>query len=145
MTANTPLCSIDHDAADIVNADALVKRIIRSPAMRRDRLTVRATSPRSRKRAELGAYYIVNGRGDVTERHVDVVRLASKLGVLRPDDVQPVPLAMAIEHAEALLYAARERLQDVTGTAHERALRRDVEEAQERVNMLRAAQSRGAI
>lgn len=130
-------------AADLLNPDALVKRVKRSPAMRRDRLTVRATSPRSRDRSELGEFYIVDSRGVVTERHVDIVRLARSLGVLRPDDVQPSPLAMTIEQAEALLYAARERLQDVAGTAHERVLRQEVEEAQTRVNLLRAAQARG--
>ncbi|WP_257384988.1 hypothetical protein [Tahibacter caeni] len=129
--------------ADLVNADALVKRVNRAPAMRRDGRRVKACAERSRERSELGAYYITDARGVVTDRNVDLPRIARELGVLKPDDVQVSPLAMTLDQAEALLYAARERLQDVAGTAHERALRQDVEEAQTRVNLLRAAQARG--
>lgn len=145
---NVPFVNKDSDAriahADLVNPDALVKRINRSKAMRRDGRHLKSCAARSRDRSDLGAHYIVDARGVVTDRDVDIERVARELGVLRPDDVQISPLTMSLEQAEALLYAARERLQDVTGTAHERALRRDVEEAQERVNMLRAAQSRGS-
>jgi hypothetical protein len=132
------------NAQTVRNPDALLKRSNRADAMRGSGMTLRACSERSRDRAELGAYYLVDSRGVVTERHVDLVRLARELGVLRPNDLQESPLAMTIEQAESLLYAARERLQDVQGTAHERSLRHEVEEAQTRVNLLRAAQARVA-
>ena len=130
--------------ADLMNPDALVKRVNRAPAMRRDGRRVKACAERSRERPELGAFYITDARGVVTDRHVDIERVARELGVLRTDDVQVSPLAMTLEQAEALLYAARERLQDVHGTAHERLVRQEVEEAQVRVNLLRAAHTRGA-
>lgn len=130
------------NTADLTNPDALVKRVNRSPAMRRDGRRVKACAERSRERPELGAYYITDARGVVTDRDIDLPRIARELGVLKPDDVQVSPLAMTLEQAESLLYAARERLQDVAGTAHERALRLEVEQAQTRVNLLRAAQSR---
>jgi hypothetical protein len=128
---------------DLANPDALLKRVNRAPAMRRDGRRIRACAERSRERAELGAYYITDARGVVTDRNVDLPRIARELGVLKPEDVQPSPLAMTIDQAEALLYATRERLQDVTGSAHERVLRQDVDEAQTRVNLLRAMQPRG--
>lgn len=131
-------------AADLMNPDALVKRVNRSPAMRRDGRRIKACAERSRERQELGAFYVVDARGVVTDRNVDLPRIARELGVLKPDDMQPSPLAMTLDQAEALLYAARERLQDVHGTAHERTLRQEVEEAQVRVNLLRAAQARSA-
>ena len=131
------------NTADLINPDALVKRVNRSPAMRRDGRRIRACAERSLERAELGAFYVVDARGIVTDRNVDLPRIARELGVLKPDDVQVSPLAMTLEQAEALLYAARERLQDVHGTAHERLLRQEVDEAQTRVNLLRAAQQRG--
>lgn len=129
---------------DIVNPDALLKRVNRAPAMRRDGRRVRACSERSHERPELGAFYVVDARGVVTDRDVDLPRIARELGVLKSDDVQASPLAMTLDQAEALLYAARERLQDVQGTAHERLLRQEVDEAQTRVNLLRAAQARGS-
>lgn len=145
---NVPFVNKGSDArlahADLVNPDALVKRINRSKAMRRDGRHLKSCAARSRDRSDLGAHYIVDARGVVTDRDVDIERVARQLGVLRPDDVQISPLAMTLDQAEALLYAARERLQDVHGTAHERLLRQEVEEAQTRVNLLRAAQQRVA-
>lgn len=128
----------------LTNPDALVKRINRTDAMRRDARTRRPCSSHSRQHAELGAYYLIDSRGVVTDRHVSLEKLARELGCWRSEDVQQSALAMTLPQAEALLYAARERLQDVQGTAHERALRADVEEAQTRVNLLRAAQTRAA-
>lgn len=131
-------------ALQLTNPDALVKRTNRCPAMRHDGLILRATSPRSRQRQALGAHYIVDSRGVVVETHVDPEKLARRLGVLRDDDLQASPLSMTLEQAEALLYEAREQLQDCTSPAHERLLRAEVEEAQTRVNLLRAAQTRAA-
>lgn len=131
-------------AQQLTNPDALVKRINRSDAMRRDGRRVRACSNHSRQHAELGDHYLIDARGVVTDRHVSLEKLARELGVWRSDDVQQSTLAMTLPQAEALLYAARERLQDVQGTAHERLLRQEVEEAQTRVNLLRAAQTRAA-
>lgn len=128
----------------LTNPDALVKRINRSDAMRRDGRRVRACSNHSRQHAELGDFYLIDSRGVVTDRHVSLEKFARELGVWRSDDVQPSALCMTLPQAEALLYAARERLQDVQGTAHERLLRQEVEEAQTRVNLLRAAQTRVA-
>lgn len=131
------------NAATLLNPDALVKRVNRCPAMRRDGRRVRACAERSRDRAELGAFYLLDAKGVVVAKNVDIERMARELGVLRSDDVQAAPLSITLEQAEATLYAARERLQDVQGTAHERLLRQEVEEAQARVNLLRAAQARG--
>lgn len=131
-------------ASQIPNPDAVLKRCNRAPAMRRDGCRIRACAARSREHDELGDHYIVDARGVITAKHVDLERLARDLGVLRPEDVQQARLSMTLPQAEALLYAARERLQDVQGSAHERALRQEVEEAQTRVNLLRAAQARGA-
>jgi hypothetical protein len=130
--------------AFLSNPDALLKRINRSDLMRKDGRRACACAKRSRQRAELGAYYLLDARGVITDRDVDIERLARELGVLRADDAQLAPLSMTLDQAEALLYAARERLQDVLGSAHERLLRTEVEEAQTRVNILRAAQARGA-
>jgi hypothetical protein len=130
-------------ADTLVNPDALMKRCNRTPAMRRDGRRLRACAERSRDRAELGAFYLLDAKGVVTAKHVDLARMARELGVLKPEDVQPSPLAMTLDQAEALLYAARDRLQDVIGSAHERALRLEVDEAQTRVNLLRATQQRG--
>lgn len=132
------------NAEMLINPDALLKRCNRTPAMRRDGRRIRACAERSRDRAELGAYYVLDAKGVITAKHVDLERLARELGVLKADDVQPSPLAMTLEQAEALLYAAREQLQDVVGTAHERLLRQNVDEAQTRVNLLRATQARAS-
>lgn len=131
-------------AMNIPNPDAVLKRVNRCTAMRRDGRRIRACAERSRERNELGAFYIIDSRGVVTDKHVDLELVARELGVLRPDDVQIAALSMTLDQAEALLYAARERLQDVQGTAHERVLRQEVEEAQTRVNLLRAAQAKSA-
>lgn len=130
--------------AMLTTPDALLKRVNRCPAMRRDGLSTRATSPRARQRTTLGAYYIVDARGVVVEPHVDPEKLARRLDVLRDDDLQASPLSVTLEQAEALLYEARERLQDCTSPAHERLVRQEVEEAQTRVNLLRATQARAA-
>lgn len=128
----------------LTNPDALVKRINRADAMRRDGRRCRACPPRSRQHAELGDFYLIDARGVITDRHVSLERLARQLGVWRAEDVRQSPLSMTLAQAEATLYAARERLADCTNTAHERALRQDVEESQTRVNLLRAAQARAA-
>jgi hypothetical protein len=130
--------------AALSNPDALVKRLNRAPAMRRDGLQVRACAERSRQRQALGAFYLVDARGVVTQTDVNLERLAGRLGVLRTDDTQQAPLSMTLAQAEALLYEAREQLADCTVPAAERGLRVAVEEAQTRVNLLRAAQARGA-
>jgi hypothetical protein len=130
--------------SELVNNDAAVKRINRTKAMRQSGQTLRACSSHSRDRAELGAYYVLNAQGIVVATHVSLERIARDLGVLRPDDVAQSPLTMTLEQAEALLYEARERLQDAHGFAAERALRQEVEEAQTRVNLLRATQARAA-
>lgn len=130
--------------SDLTNYDALLKRANRSKAMRQAGQTLRACSSHSRDRAELGAFYIINTQGIVVATHVDLERMARDLGVLRPDDVAQSPLSMTLDQAEALLYEARERLQDAHGFGAERALRQEVEEAQTRVNLLRATQARAA-
>lgn len=131
-------------AQQLANPDALVKRINRSDAMRRDGRRTRACAPRSRDHADLGDFYLIDSRGVITDRHVNLERLARQLGVWRTEDAQQSPLTMTLEQAEALLYEARERLQDCTSPAHERLMRQEVEEAQTRVNLLRAAKMRTA-
>ncbi len=130
--------------SELVNHDALIKRMHRCEAMRAEHLRIVVRHPRSREFAELGRFSVVDARGVVVATHVDVERMARDLGVLRPDDVAQSPLAMTLEQAEAMLYEARERLQEAHGFAAERALRQEVDEAQTRVNLLRATQARAA-